>query len=49
MHAFGRYTLARFLATMEDQFEVEFMDGDDLVLSQKRLPELPTVFVPKSL
>lgn len=49
MHAFGRYTLAEFLSAMKEDFEIDFMEGDDLTLSQKRLPELPTVFVPKSL
>lgn len=49
MHAFGRYTLAEFLSAMKDDFEIDFMAGDDLTLSQKTLPELPTVFVPKSL
>ena len=49
MHAFGSYTLSQFLTAMEDGFEVEYLDGDTLTLSQKRLPELPTVFVPESL
>lgn len=53
MHAFGSYTLSRFLTTMGESegggFEIEYLDGDSLTLSQKRLPELPTVFVPKSL
>ena len=49
MHAFGRYTLAEFLKAMSDEFEVDFLDGDEVVLSQEKLPELPTVFVPKSL
>ncbi len=49
MHAFGRYTLTQFLAAMGDDFEVEYMKGDELTLSQKTLPDLPTIFVPKSL
>lgn len=49
MHAFGRYTLSQFLTTMGEDFAVEYLDGDTLTLSQERLPEVPTVFVPKSL
>lgn len=49
MHAFAHFTLATFLKTMSDEFEIDYMDGDDLILSQRKLPELPTVFVPKSL
>ncbi len=49
MHAFGSYTLAEFLSAMSDEFEIDYMKGDDLTLSQKTLPELPTVFVPKGL
>ncbi len=49
MHAFGRYTLAQFLDGMRDNFAVEFMEGDEMLLSQDRLPDVPTVFVPKSL
>jgi len=49
MHSFGPRNLSRFVTGMSDEFEVEYMDGDDMILSQKTLPELPTVFVPKSL
>jgi len=49
MHAFGRYTLDEFLGTMGGQFEIEYLKGDTLTLSGKTLPELPTVYVPKSL
>jgi len=49
MHAFGRYTLSEFLTRMGEDFAVDRMEGDTLTLSQDRLPELPTVFVPESL
>ncbi len=49
MHAFGRYTLVEFLDAMRGDFAVDFMDGDEILLSQKRLPDVPTVFVPKGL
>ena len=37
------------LTAMSDDFEIDYLEGDELTLSQKNLPELPTVFVPKSL
>jgi len=49
MHAFGSHTLSQFLTAMSDDFEIDYLEGDELTLSQKKLPELPTVFVPKSL
>ena len=49
MHAFGRGTLARFLKDMESDFEIEFLDGNDVVLSAKTLPEQPTIYVPDRL
>jgi len=49
MHSFGPRNLSRFLTGMGDEFAVEYMDGDTMTLSQKRLPDMPTIFVPKSL
>lgn len=49
MHAFGRHTLSRFLSGMGEDYAVEMLDGDTLTLSQERLPEVPTIFVPRSL
>lgn len=50
MHAFGRYTLERFLAEMQDDFEI--VDGNESVItvSAKTLPQKPTIRVmPESL
>lgn len=49
MHAFGPYTVVRFLDMMRTDFEVEYLKDDTITLSQKSLPEVPTIFVPKSL
>lgn len=49
MHAFSSYTLAQFLAGMEDDFEIEYDDDSDIVISAVSLPDMPTVIVPKGL
>ena len=45
MHWFGYGTLDRFLAGMEDKFDVVDTGGNDLVISVERLPTRPTVMV----
>lgn len=49
MHAFGPWTLERFLKGMEEDFAVVQDDDDDVLLSLKTLPKKATVLVPASL
>lgn len=45
MHAFGPYTLQRFLATMAEDFPVEFNDTSTITVSLRTLPDVPKVVV----
>lgn len=50
MHSFGRFSVARFGKLMaEAGFEVKALPDNDLVLTMKTLPKLPTVFMPKGV
>lgn len=49
MHAFGSYTLAQFLAGMEEEFEIDYDTDNEIVISAADLPDAPTVIVPKGL
>ncbi len=49
MHAFGRFTLAKFLDGMRDDYEIDYNDDNDIVVSAKSLPDTPTVIVPRGL
>lgn len=49
MHAFGSYTIARFMDSMSSDFKIKYLKDNDLVLSQDLLPEEPTIFVPTGL
>lgn len=46
MHYFGEATLQRFLATARKDFDVDYMAGRSLVISQEDLPRRSTVMVP---
>ena len=45
MHAFGEYSLARFLDGMRDEFEIEIRDSRTITVSLATLPSRPTVVV----
>jgi L-ascorbate metabolism protein UlaG (beta-lactamase superfamily) len=45
MHYFGQSTLIRFLAGLDDEFEVETADGPELTVSAATLPRSPKVLV----
>lgn len=45
MHWFGTSTLQSFVAGMSDEFEVEWMEDSDIVLSLRTLPRTPTIRV----
>ncbi|MFQ6552997.1 MBL fold metallo-hydrolase [Aestuariibius insulae] len=45
MHWFGPGNLERFLDGMEDEFAIERMDGNEMVVSLRELPNRPTVRV----
>lgn len=49
MHAFGAYTLRRFLVGMSEEYEIVYNEDNDIVISASRLPDAPTVIVPKGL
>jgi L-ascorbate metabolism protein UlaG (beta-lactamase superfamily) len=45
MHAFGQYSLTKFLDGMKDQFEIALHDGRTITVSLDTLPSRPTVMV----
>jgi L-ascorbate metabolism protein UlaG (beta-lactamase superfamily) len=45
MHIFGPDTLAEFLTEARKTFKVEYRDSAEIIVSQKTMPEQPTVFV----
>lgn len=45
MHYFGQATLSRFLAGMEDHYQIVLSDTSSVTLSRDSLPVLPTVLV----
>ncbi|MDH3665865.1 MAG: MBL fold metallo-hydrolase [Paracoccaceae bacterium] len=45
MHAFGQYSLERFLDGMRDEFDVAIHDGRTIKVSLETLPSRPTVLV----
>jgi L-ascorbate metabolism protein UlaG (beta-lactamase superfamily) len=45
MHYFSNATLARFLARLEEHYEVRYNDGPRVALSRDRLPARRTVLV----
>jgi len=49
MHAFGSFTLAQFLDGMKADYEIVYDKDDEIVISAARLPNVPTVIVPKGL
>ncbi len=49
MHAFDSYTLRRFLTGMKEEYEITYDTDNDIVISAKSLPDVPTVIVPKGL
>jgi len=45
MHAFGQYSLEKFLDGMKDEFEIAIHDGRTITISLDTLPSRPTVLV----
>jgi L-ascorbate metabolism protein UlaG (beta-lactamase superfamily) len=45
MHIFGPDTLAEFLTEARKNFKVEYRDSAEIIVSQKTMPDQPTVFV----
>ncbi|QQA44139.1 MBL fold metallo-hydrolase [Pelagovum pacificum] len=45
MHWFGRATLDRFLDDMDGQFAIERVSGNELTVSLRTLPDMPTIMV----
>jgi hypothetical protein len=45
MHAFGQYSLTRFLDGMKDDFEIAIHDSRTITVSLDTLPSRPTVLV----
>jgi L-ascorbate metabolism protein UlaG (beta-lactamase superfamily) len=45
MHAFGQYSLTKFLDGMKDQFQIVIHDGRTITVSLDTLPSRPTVMV----
>jgi hypothetical protein len=45
MHWFGRTTLEAFLTGMQDEFAIQRVEGNEIVLSLRTLPDRPTVLV----